>query len=1043
MSYDEHNIKLTKSNNYLKILYKDEQNKNNNKNNLMTFNANSNKIKNEEQKIIHNRNQNQLITGPLFSTFESTITTPKNEYEESNSITQENQRINIKVRKSISLKDEDTIFLYDIFFKNNKYNTRFFFNIKKSDNIELDYSIKSHYNNTNNINNNKNYNFISIKKYLIKLQKEFNEQENSIIENKSYGNIKDNYLLQKLEDLITRYFLLIHIFIRCSQFKEAKKLFLLVIKANFNFINNIENKIYINYTNRNIKINYIKEIPKSTFQLLKLYTLIIRYSHLFNLNKYRNIFLGKYLKLQLLNYNFFMMKASYGGFLMEIKNQIKDIFSNCFHNAFYYCVQNYIPMRIPIIFNSSIISLYKQIDESFLTEKEKSLLIKSLYNQGVLYYINNNLDEALLSLRSAKEKILYFVEDSYIIKDKKFSRFFYKNRNNKSLDLIQKIKKDSVSSNNSNSNKNLNFKRIDNFKRRTDNKKVNKTKIDELFDNINNFYDLSSRKHSIISLENKNKKRETSIFTNTKYEYMYSKININLIKEKISINDIEMLLNFGKGNMLLNDDSFSIGKNFAFFGRKKEKFYSFKKSNKTIKSIRGSHIDFRTSMKIRKFNIPETIKNPLLRNIELLMCLIELHKKNYEGSYGHILKLFYLIILLKLGNNDNKYTKDFFNQQKYEIDKYFEMIEKSYEIYIKNEKISKMHFSDKILDVDEIVKNQEKNHYDDKNINIGSFHYKSKNKNNNVYHEYINNPIFESISKYNHYKNNNGFYNSNDNFNIKTLFEFKKFFIFLTGLSLYQMKILNETQPESDKRNNLPIIFSNQFKDCLIPAQRIELDNIDIMALNRFMILAHPNKWILPTNLNMSLLYDKKSLEFNKRNNCNLSPFERYNYIDDNCRQTKEYKNYLSILNSRKCSGDIKDFIIKNKNFVIKILKDVDEQEVYDIIEYPHLIIEPIKNYKRKMKSKIKVAKKVKVKNYLDNLFRRDNNSARMKTVTINSKSMQNELKRKIRKKMGKRNKSIVSGIPLFSNFINKKKKKNNKKNDSYEFDDFSLSNDL
>ena len=55
---------------------------------------------------------------------------------------------------------------------------------------------------------------------------------------------------------------------------------------------------------------------------------------------------------------------------------------------------------------------------------------------------------------------------------------------------------------------------------------------------------------------------------------------------------------------------------------------------------------------------------------------------------------------------------------------------------------------------------------------------------------------------------------------IKMLKDLEKFFMFLCTLSLFQINVLNETQPDSWKRYDLPILFSSQFKDCLSKNQR-------------------------------------------------------------------------------------------------------------------------------------------------------------------------------------------------------------------------------
>ena len=699
MSYDK-NILGTKNNkNYFELLNTGKLNKNNN--NLMTLNNNNNN-KSEDKKCIENKYKKQLNIGSLFSTLENTVTSKQNENEEDNSINKENMNINITSKKPVMPKDEDMAFLYEIFFKNQGQTDKYYIKGRKSETLDLNSSNRNDYNNNN-------YDFSSIKKYLIKLQKKFKINENLVIENKPSTKIIDNLPLQQLEDLINRYILIIHLLIRCCKFNEAKKLFLLLLKENLNSINDIDNQINLNYTERNRKINKSKAIPKSAYQLLKIYSLIIRYSRLFNLNKYRNKFLIKYIKMQLLNYKIFLIKAKNRGFSMEINNQIKYIFSYCFHNISYYCIQNYMPINIPIIFNSSIISLYPNTDYYCLEEREKNFLIKTLYNQGVLYYINNNIEESLLNLKQSKAKIISLGDAYFDFRNKIIGKILFRKSKENSVDLVNHFKKDSISENNMNISENINYNRKDNIRRTTDNNKHGKSIISIIFDNI----DFSGRKHSNISTDNKTQKKDS------KYEKIILQIKSNLKKDKISINDIEMLLIFGKENMLLNDDTFSFEKNFALFGRSKERFNSYKNNNqKNPKGARGSHIDFHTSINIRNFNIPDRFKNPLLRNIELLLCLIELSKKNYEASYDHVLKVLYLLIVLKLGNNNNEYDKDFFNHQKFEIDKYFEMIGKAYEMFIKKEKLIKKKSSELIFNFNEIKENPKLINFDQNTINL-------------------------------------------------------------------------------------------------------------------------------------------------------------------------------------------------------------------------------------------------------------------------------------------------------------------------------------
>ena len=1015
MSLDSHKIKSRNSKIYFEYSETNKTIKNNKKNSLKIQNSYNINEKNDHDDSMKCRNNVQLTIGPFVSTVESTQTSQKNQNEENNLIVKNSQGSNISSisKKNVFQNDEDFTFIYDILFKNKGYYAKQNNNLKINNN-EIGYTYK----NVNNKIINNIYDFNNIKNYLIELRKNCKNDENIVygIKKRMDGISSLNYQLQTLEDLITRYILIIYIFIRSSKYNDAKKLFLLVVKENYNMINSIENQIYVNYSENNRKLNISKSIPHPIYKILKIFSLIIRYSQLFNINKYRNIFISKYLKIQLLNYKYYMWK-DIRGFTLEIKN----ILSFCLHNVCYYCVQNYISINIPITLNSNIISIYK-VDQKILTEKENSLLIKSLYNQGILYYVNNRLDESLLNLNLSKEKIINL--DDSKDNNKNYEIIKKKDKREHSTNLVHLIVKHKNNDYMKNNNNNI---RTDNIRKMTNNDR-SRNILSEFFDNIHNG-NSTSKKQSTISVDNKIFKNQFLDTKHTKYEKIIYKINEDLRNEKISISDIEFLINFGKENFLLMDDYFSFNRNYNYFGKVKEKF---NKTKQSIKGDRCSHIDFRTTIKIKNFNIPENFKSPLLRNIESLLCLIELKKRKYEKSYEHSLKILYLLILLKLSNNNNEYNNNFFNQQKFEIDKYLELIIKSYENHLKFVKLRKKSSFDNTFSTDEIENYKENNNMENKHINIDSLTLKNKNSVNNYLNNFINVPINESVSKNKENKDNN----NNKNVNSKVLLEFQKFFVFLSNLSLYQIKILNETQPESDKRNNLPIIFHNQFKDCLSTSQRIELDNLHTMSLNRFIILKDPNKWILPSNLNLSLINNNKAK--NKRRSY-FSSFKRYNYIDENFLMTKEYKYYLKIINSWKCTRDIKDFLVKNKNFVLKIIKDINnEEEIKNMIEYPYIIIEPIKKYKRKMKEKLKNLNNFNVKYYLDGLFRRNKNNKRMKTVNINSESMQNEIKRDIRNKNNKRNKSIIANKPQFQTFIKKIKGKNiiNRSFDSYSFDD-------
>jgi hypothetical protein len=350
---------------------------------------------------------------------------------------------------------------------------------------------------------------------------------------------------------------------------------------------------------------------------------------------------------------------------------------------------------------------------------------------------------------------------------------------------------------------------------------------------------------------------------------------------------------------------------------------------------------------MKDFFIPEKFKNPLLRKIELLMGIIELDKKNFEAAYQHIINALYIVFLLKLSGNP-RYNKDFYDKQKIELNEYFELIEDLYD-----KELNHRQQLERSSSVGLLTSN-------DRKSLMNSSIMSSLNMNNSNYRSSF--VIFENkAAENNFYKNhfynkeNNNVLQSNNNLNDnekRLIKEFEKFFIFLNHLSVYQIKILNETQPDNEKRNHLPLIFSGQFKDSLNRFQRIELDSVQTMALSRYIILKDPNKWITPTNLNYFLIEKSKSVPKGKSQNFRSS-LDRYDYFDDNFMRTKEYKNFLKIINSEKTTPEIKDFLKRNRKYVIKIVKQSSDLELNNIIEYPYIIIDPIKKYKRKMKKEI------------------------------------------------------------------------------------------
>jgi len=962
MSYDDNNIKLRNSQIYFNSIYKDSKSRKSKKNSIRFQNRLSKHNFKIENKISFQRKKKkQLTIGPFSSTLESTTvaSSSKNQNDEE-SPPVSSEKITIKSKKLLQPKDEDMKFLFDIFYKN-KNNQNY-----TQQTTKTTYSNRFHTNEGFESYNNcyKMYDFNVIKKYLIKTQKKYNVTGNINLDNKYYynsskssGNIMDSYQIQKLEDLIARYALIIFLFLRCGKVNEAKEIFLVMLKENSKNINNIENLIYSIYKVINRRINIYFDIPKLTYQIAKIYSFIIKYSQLFYLTNYRNIYIDKYFQIQNLNYNFFMLKGSSRGFTSETRNQIKYWMSYSLHNAMYYSIYYRFPIKVPLVCNYNISCLYKNFDESSLTDSEKSLFIKTSYNQGILFYVNNQKDEALACLNSAKEKINLFSEE--LGNPPKI------NNKRSTQNIINKQKKEEIYE--IYENKRIKKKStINPFKIRflDKNKKMKKNKSIILSDHKSKKSSLNSFSLGSFDINSKKSKDMSTSPTSQKDE-LKQNIYKNFKKDKITISDIELLMKFGKEKGLLNEEPTTNSKGLDFLLKYKESFSCIKKKLTLPKMSRGSHIDFHTSIKIKDFFIPEKFKNPLMRKTELLMSIIELDKRNYVAAYEHVLKVLYIVILLKLSGYDS-YHKDFFNQQKIELNEYFKLIEDAYDQEMKFNQELERSSSKSIFTINDRKSQANVSVLSSLNMNNSSYNF----NNNNLNSSYI---IFENKEAENHFyrkysnilikdnNENNDIQNNNDNnyiynynySNQNIIKEFEKFFIFLNHLSVYQIKILNETQPDNEKRNQLPLMFSDQFKDCLTRIQRNELDNVQTMTLSRYLILKNPNKWIVPTNLNYYLINQKDYSQNNEKKSLHFA-FDRYNFFDEAFMKTKEYKNYLSIINSDRATPEINDFLRRNKNFVIKIIKESSELDIKNIIKYPYIIIDPIKAYKRKIKREIK-----------------------------------------------------------------------------------------
>ena len=940
------------------------------------------------ENTINSTNSKNTVKKPeIFYYIPSTKTTlnSQNTHKEEES----KKRLRIK-----ELENEDSKFIVDIFYK---YNNSNFDTIESRDKKSL-------------------YNINDLRKYLLRIEKNFKNEGNILIYqgSKSEGLVIDFYFIKKLESLVARFSLIIFIFIQSERSDEAREIFLLMIKENKIYIDYIEKKIMEYYSIENKNINISKDYPRMTYELLRIYSFIIKYSQLFNMMNYRNIFLGRYFEMLFFIYNFFIMKGNQRCFNLEIKNQLSYWFSFALHNVTYYTISNYCPMNLSIDLSKYIIHLYYNLDENSLTDSEKSLIIKTLYNLGLFYYLDGKKDDALIELRKAQERIADVeIEETNITP-------------------LNLIKKESVLINPNNLKSNLmgNYILEDNplIKRFSSNCLfVEKIKISN--NNLNKYSTVQSSKNVEVS---KNKDGAPNII---------EKICEGFKKKKNDLEDIKLLISYGVRNGLITE--------------KAKPEYEYRQ--KFRKVFRGSHINLSTTFRMKDFVIPYYFNNPLLRKIELLMGEIEIDRKNYTSAYAHVLRAFYILISLKI-NKTSGNQKEFSDEQKI-IDKYLTLIEK-----YRDEEI-------KLIEQQKSDQNFFENNDSKLNFSVNnSLDSIQENNNDNLKKILVDKYNLDNeLSLEDDEENQEILVCRKKDLDNNILKEIEKFFLFLCSLSFYQIKILNETQPDNVKRNDLPILFPSQFKDCLTKVQRIELETIQTMALSRFIILRNPDRWIMPNNLNIELINKNKIIEKEKELKHNrLIKFESdedLKFIP--IRETREYKYYKKILFSEKTSKEIRKFMDENFELVLKLLKQLTEEEIQNILNFPYIIVDPVKNFKRKIKKKLKKEGRYNEhKNIYNNFnfnyeresnlrfnrnnydyddFNSNNRNSRIRTMTIKSKFNRlnfskfidkKNIKRKIERNSTRtRHNTMLHKFGCNINGINNKdeKKDNRDYNDSYE----------
>ena len=622
----------------------------------------------------------------------------------------------------------------------------------------------------------------------------------------------DEYnLAVTLKENISNYSLIFSIYFQRKERLKSLKLFLLMCENNTNYIEYLTKKIVEKLPNINNTNQIAKYFPTITKIMLQILAVFIKLSGRFNKSQYEITYIKLYYKIiHILSKTVIKtMPKHVNEFNSQLRNERRYFYASCLFDSAIYLFNRFLPLSIPINLLLHILDYYKNQLTFIPNEIESVLLLKVNYNLGLFCYVSGDDKEAINNFNQAKESLfdMTFFPESY-----------FKKSENESETRVGRLHINNNSTN-----------------------------------NIFSFKDFFSEYHNIENMKKKNCTRG-------------SLSSCTFVLNNRSSIDKETLINKLKERVLKGNEEGGI------IDYNKMKYSTI---------YLGAHSLLNDEDPI----LVEQAREKLLIEIELILSEIELKHKNYKESLNHIKSI------LAMQSND--------------IDDYIENAKKNYTIHLRGSLISKNRSSfhkknDSIHSSNCINNNIKKNENQfklDKTKTIESdmtWNFKKRKNENNIQNSgLINNNIRRSSNKrkkFNYMKymltitdqyrmmcilehiesanNTNNHLSSTNKIRarfslnqkkkneslkkdrkILTSKEMEKFFVFICSLSVYQLKVLNDTQPEpSQRRNDLPIYFSNQFQDCLTNAQRISLFALETMSLSRYMVLKDTNKDIDPEN---------------------------------------------------------------------------------------------------------------------------------------------------------------------------------------------------
>ena len=451
---------------------------------------------------------------------------------------------------------------------------------------------------------------------------------------------------------------------------------------------------------------------------------------------------------------------------------------------------------------------------------------------------------------------------------------------------------------------------------------------------------------------------------------------------------------------------------YSILSEEKNTLFCLKFANKRISKLHDKSLNLNLSKYIKDLNnqgkkassvvlgskknelqlplLLEQIKRKINLEIDLLLCQIEMNKKNYKAAYN----------LINTVINSNMIKDDFqsgLNSRKKRlgVNKNFRSLKTYQNIRVKP-KISEINngiktdLSEKEFNLIFSLLEKIEKALSSESLEDKAFIFKKRTL------------IFPNekvpLSSYSHFK------------------ELEKFFIFICSLSLFQLKILNESQPEySEKRDDLPIIFTTSFRDSLTNSQRMDLDELETMSLSRYIILVDSKKDISPENLDYKYMkYKVKTHLENEEEEIfelQLSFEEEKNFINNNKIYSKRGRNYCTrninnnkgifssssnINNSTTVRKTITTVSVGKSSSYRRTLKFNEENDYFEILEKMIRSIRDKKNEKFMSKNRKLIFEYLSGLNLKDKKFLIDNPKLLQKMMD----DLANKIARKKQKKL-------------------------------------------